>query len=292
MPLQVKCLTTDHSLMDREQHLTPQNLKDEVLRKIGRNLLIFQQIEGLLKMILGNSKVQGYVRELAFKQEQRINRMQKDMMGQLIKQYFDEILSSSNEESQGPSDLKEPWLSSSFRITVGATFAENQLKAFEMMREERNQLVHHFLPYWQPDSPENLIQASDYLDKQREKILPVWEHLKTVAKTIQQARQELAGYVDSNEFDQQLELLWLQQSPLIQLFCDIAMQIGRSDGWACLAHAGKLVHMQLADDVAQMNATYGYHSFEKLLIASNLFEIWDKALPHGGSRTFYRIRKP
>ncbi len=31
-----------------------------------------------------------------------------------------------------------------------------------MMREERNRLVHHFLPYWQPDSPENLLQASDY----------------------------------------------------------------------------------------------------------------------------------
>ena len=36
--------------MDREQHITPPNPKDEVLRKIDRNLLIFQQIEGLLKI--------------------------------------------------------------------------------------------------------------------------------------------------------------------------------------------------------------------------------------------------
>ncbi|PSJ17518.1 hypothetical protein [Nitrosomonas supralitoralis] len=276
--------------MDREQNIAPPNPKDEVLRKVGRNLLIFQQIESLLKMILGNSKVQGYVRELAFKQEQRINGMQKDMMGQLIQRYFDEILSSSDEEPQRPRDLMEPWLSSSFKIAVDAVFAKNQLEAFEMMREERNRLVHHFLPYWQSDSPENLIQTSDYLDKQREKILPVWDHLKFVAKTMQQARQELASYMGSNEFDQQLKLLWLQQSLLIQLFCDIAMQIGRADRWACLTYAGKLVHMQLANDVAQMNATYGYHSFKKLLIASGQFEIWDKALPYGGSRTFYRIR--
>ncbi len=276
--------------MNQEKALTPQNLQDEVLRKIGRNLLIFQQIEGLLKMILGNSKVQGYARELALYQEQRINGIQKDMMGQLINQYFGEILSSSDEEPKGPRDLTEPWLSCSLKITVDATFAENQVKAFEMMREERNRLVHHFLPYWQPDSPENIILASDYLDKQREKILPVWEHLKSVAETMHQARKMQARYMASDEFTQQLELLWLQKSPLIQLFCDIAMQIGRSDGWACLAHAGKLVHMQLADDVAQMNATYGHHSFKKMLIASNLFEIWDKAFPHGGSRTFYRIR--
>ncbi|QOJ19730.1 MAG: hypothetical protein HRU77_02895 [Gammaproteobacteria bacterium] len=278
--------------MDREQHSSPPSLKDEVFRKIGRNLLIFQQIEGLLKMILGNSKVQGYARELAINREQRIDGMQKDMMGQLIKQYFDEILSSSDEEPQGPRDLTEPWLSSSFKIAADADFAKNQLEAFEMMREERNRLVHHFLPDWHPDSPESLILASDDLDKQREKVLLVWEHLKSVAGTMQQARQMQARYMASDDFIQQFELLWLQQSPLIQLFCDIAMQIGRADGWACLAHAGKLVHMQLADDVAQMKATYGHHSFKKLLIASNLFEIWDKALPHGGSRTFYRIRKP
>lgn len=59
--------------MNQEEDLPPQKLQDEVLRKVGRNLLIFQQIEGLLKMILGKSKVQGYARELALKQEQRIN---------------------------------------------------------------------------------------------------------------------------------------------------------------------------------------------------------------------------
>ncbi len=277
--------------MDQEQHLTLQNLKDEVLRKIGRNLLIFQQIEGLLKMILGNSRVQGYARELAVSREQRINEMQKDMLGQLIQRYFDEIFSESGEEPQGSRHLAEPWLSCSIKITVDATFAEAQLKAFEMMREERNRLVHHFLPYWQPDPPENLIFASDYLDEQREKILPVWEHLKSVAETMQHARQMQASYIASDEFTQQLELLWLQKSQLIQLFCDIATQIGRSDGWACLAQAGKLAHMQLADDVAHMKARYGHHSFKKLLIASKLFEIWDKALPQGGSRTFYRVRK-
>ncbi|MBX9916610.1 MAG: hypothetical protein E6Q59_10220 [Nitrosomonas sp.] len=276
--------------MDQEQHLTLQHLKDEVLRKIGRNLLIFQQIEGLLKMILGNSKVQGYARELAMNQEQRVNGMQKDMLGQLIQQYSDEILSESGEEPQEPRDLTEPWLSSSFKITADVTFVEKQLKAFEMVREERNRLVHHFLPGWHPDSPENLILASDDLDEQREKVLPVWEHLKSVAETMHQVKQVHAGFMASDEFIQQFELLWLQQSPLIQLFCDIAMQIGRSDGWACLAQAGKLVRMQLADDAARMSATYGHHSFKKLLIASNLFEIWDKALPQGGSRTFYRVR--
>lgn len=277
--------------MNQEEALPPQKLQDEVLRKVGRNLLIFQQIEGLLKMILGKSKVQGYARELAIKQEQRINGIQKDMMGQLIKQYFDEVLSSSDEELPGPRAMAEPWLSCSFKITVDATFAENQLEASEIMREERNRLVHHFLSDWQSHSPEDLPLASNYLDKQREKILPVWVHLKSVAETMQQARRMQAEYMASDEFTQQFELLCLQQSQLIQLFCDIAMQIGRSDGWACLAHAGKLVHMQLSDDVVHSKLRYGHHSSKNQLIAPGLFEMWDKPLLNRRSRTFYRIRK-
>lgn len=108
---------------------------------------------------------------------------------------------------------------------------------------------------------------------------------------MQQARRMQAEYMASDEFGQQLELLWLQQNPLIQLFCDIATQIGRSDGWACLAHAGKLVHMQLSDDVVHSKLRYGHHSSKNQLIAPGLFEMWDKPLLNRRSRTFYRIRK-
>lgn len=276
--------------MDSNQQIAHQGLKDEVLRKVGRNLLIFQQIEGLLKMILGDSRVQGYADELADNKEQRVNGIQRDMLGQLFQRYKDEILSNPDEEQQGPSDLHKPWISFSFKTTGDDDFYKRQCESYEMIREERNQLVHQFLPYWQPNSQEHLIVASDYLDEQREKILPVWEHLKSVYENFKQAMQMHANLLASKEFSQQFELMWLQTSPLINLFGDIANRNAGTDGWVCLAYAGRLAHKNAPDDVANMKTRYGYGSFKKLLMASGGFEIFDKPLLNGRFRTFYRLR--
>ncbi|HMW40544.1 MAG TPA: hypothetical protein PKD57_14150 [Saprospiraceae bacterium] len=276
--------------MDSDQQTAPQNLDAEVLRKIGRNLLIFQQIEYMLKRILGNSRVQGYVHELAINKENRVNGIQKDMLGQLFQRYKDEILSNPDEEQQGPSDLHKPWISSCFKTIGDDGFYKRQCQSYEMVREERNKLVHNFLPYWRPDSQENLIEAMSYLDGQREKILPVWEHLKSVYEDFNQVRQAQARFLASEEFGQQLALLYLQASPLITLFGDIASRNAGADGWVCLAYAGRLAHKNAPDDVANMKTKYRYRSFKKLLVASECFEIFDEPLPNGRFRTFYRLR--
>lgn len=276
--------------MNPDQQTTFQNLEDEVLRKIGRNLLIFQHIEGLLKMILGDSRAQGYVDELADNKEQRVNGIQKDMLGQLFQRYKDEILSNPDEEQQGPSDLHKPWISSSFKTIGDDDFYKRQCQSYEMVREERNKLVHNFLPYWRPDSQEHLIKAISYLDGQREKILPVWEHLKSVYENFKRAMQMHANLWASKELSQQFELMWLQISPLVNLFCDISSRNAGADGWVCLAYAGRLAHKNAPDDVANMKTRYGYSSFKKLLMASECFEILDEPLPNKNVRTFYRLR--
>ncbi|WP_146159096.1 OST-HTH/LOTUS domain-containing protein [Nitrosomonas aestuarii] len=276
--------------MDSDQQTAPQNLEAEVLRKIGRNLLIFQQIEYMLKRILGNSRVQGYVHELAINKENRVNGIQKDMLGQLFQRYKDEILSNPDEEQQGPSDLHKPWISSCFKTIGDNDFYKHQCQSYEMVREERNKLVHNFLPYWRPDSQEHLIEAMSYLDGQRERILPVWEHLKSVYENFKRAMQMHANLWASKELSQQFELMWLQISPLVNLFCDIASRNAGADGWVCLAYAGRLAHKNAPDDVANMKTRYGYRSFKKLLMASEYFEIFDEPLPNGRFRTFYRLR--
>ena len=154
------------------------------------------------------------------------------------------------------------------------------------MVDERNKLVHHFLPRWHPDSPDHMTDAISYLDKQREKVMPVWEHLVSAVN----ARQKAVSFMASDEVTRNLELQWLQISPLINLLHDIASQICRSDGWANLAHAEKLARIQMPDDVLNMKEIYGYDSFKKLLIASELFEILDEPLSVGKVRTLYRIR--
>jgi len=270
---------------------TQQVLSDEVLRKVGRNLLLFQQIESLLKLLLANHRIHTTTDGPTAGHERRRNKIQKQMMGLLVEQYVDDILSDAGEtppESIDPSVLS---ITTTFSINGDLEFCESQRANLKLMVDERNDLVHHFLPRWRPDSPDHLTDAATYLDKQREKILPLLEHLKSVSDSLRDASQILANFLASDECERQLELFWLQDSLLVNRLRDIASQIRRPDGWAYLAHAGKLVRIHEQDAVKNMKERYGHSTLKKLLIASELFDVFDETLSTGGFRTLYRVRQ-
>ena len=58
--------------------------KDAVQRKIGRNLLLYQQIEGHLKFVLANARASGTLNELAQFREDRSRKITKQMLGLLV----------------------------------------------------------------------------------------------------------------------------------------------------------------------------------------------------------------
>lgn len=57
--------------MDEAQQTALRALKDEVLRKVGRNLLLNQEIEHLLKSILGIARIEGTIADAAARLEAR-----------------------------------------------------------------------------------------------------------------------------------------------------------------------------------------------------------------------------
>ena len=106
-----------------------------------------------------------------------------------------------------------------------------------------------------------------------------------MSKSMQQTKRVLVDFLASDEGQQKFELLWLRGSPLIALLRKIASQICRPDGWACLARAGKLARVRELDAVANMKERYGHSTLKKLLVASDLFDVYDEPLPSGGFRT-------
>ena len=50
---------------------------DAVLRKIGRNVVLFQQIEGLLKFLVANHKVDGSTSTLEERRQHRVEKAHK-----------------------------------------------------------------------------------------------------------------------------------------------------------------------------------------------------------------------
>lgn len=264
---------------------------DEVLRRVGRNLIGFQQIEHFLKVLLANHKIEGtqetYVSNL-MTQTECIN---KKMLGHLVEKFGTEVLQDAGAVVPDE-DRPAGWFSYSFRVSGDTGFVESMRRDLELITNERNNLVHHFLPRWQPESAETMDAALAYLDAQREKVLPIDEHLRSAVQRMRDGKKLHAELIASAEFEKQAELIWLQASPLVNLLRDVATQYHRKDGWTYLAQAGDLAAKELPDDVRHLKERYGFKTLKNLLIGSEMFEILDEPLARGAFRTLYRVLHP
>jgi hypothetical protein len=178
------------------------------------------------------------------RQQQRTEKTKKQMMGKLVEQYADGILSDAGEPSAEPEDDTQAWLSITFTTSATREFYESQRADMKRMVDKRNDLIHHFLPRWQPDSAELMADAAAYLDEQREKVLPMFEHLKAISTSMVEAQHKIYAFITSAEGNQQLELMWLQHRGLVALLLEVAAQKARSDGWTYLADAGSIARLQ------------------------------------------------
>lgn len=276
--------------MKENDELALKALSDEVLRKIGRNLLLFQQIEGMLKFVLANGQVRGYASELATVRQRKAESVQTRTMGQLVGQFVDETLTDFEPEEESPDEIREAWLSFTFKVQGDSAFYETQKAQLAGLVADRNDLIHHFLPMWNPSSWDSTHAAVQYLDQQYKKALPVREHLKSVIDAMQEGLKAHADFMASEEGQRQFKLSWLQQSRLVILLGDIAMQMGRPDGWTPLSTAGQLVRLHAPEEVSVLKERYGYSNLKQLLLATGVFDVSDEPTSKGGLRTVYRIK--
>lgn len=264
---------------------------DEVLRRVGRNLIAFQQIEHFLKVLLANHKNAGTLETYATNLQDQTECINKKMLGHLVDKYGTDVLQDAGAQvPEGEGD--DGWFHFSFHISGDAEFVESLRRDLKLMTDERNELVHHFLPRWQPNALDKLEEAFAYLDAQREKVLPILDHLRSAVQHLQDSRRQLAEIIASPEYEKQAELMWLQASPLVSLLCNVAIRCHRMDGWTYLARAGDFAAKELPDEVKHLKERYGFETLKKLLIGSEMFEIFDEPLAGGAFRTLYKVRSP
>jgi hypothetical protein len=249
--------------------------QDEVLRRVGRNLLLFQQIEHFLKLLLASYKGGGTTETYQVNHQVRTDCINRKMLGHLVAEYGSEVLQDAGEEVL-EEDRPAGWFSFSFRISGDTDFVESLRRDLKLMTDERNELVHHFLPRWEPDSPDKMTETLAYLDAQREKVLPMHEHLKSTVMHMQESRRLLSSVMASPECEKQSELMWLQVSPLVKLLRDVATQYHRKDGWTYLAQAGDLAAKEMPEDVKSLKERYGFNTLKKLLVGCKTFDVFDE----------------
>jgi hypothetical protein len=99
-----------------DQSLIKEELVNDVLRKIGRNVVLFQQLEQLLKFVVANGNLSGFASELSTLKKQQVDKVNKQTMGPLVGQYVENSNPESGTSTNEPEELDEAYLSFSFRI--------------------------------------------------------------------------------------------------------------------------------------------------------------------------------
>jgi hypothetical protein len=262
--------------------------KNEVLRKIGRNMLLYQQVENMLKFLIANGKISGYASELKANKEQKTAVVLKQTLGQVVGQFVEKVHPEYDESTTEQAELKEGYFSFSFKLESDAVFYKTKKDAFASIVADRNELIHHFQLRFNLQSIESCLEADLYLQQQREKLLPEIEDLKNLIETLQAGRKEFVGFLVSEEGNKQFELLWLRQSRLVILLAEISKQVVRPDGWTLLSRAGQLVSQHAPKEIAVLNERYGHKTLKGLILATELFDMMEEA-SKGGTQLLYRL---
>jgi hypothetical protein len=265
---------------------------NEVLRRVGRNLLLLQHIELLLKALLSGSGFAGYASEIRAKAARRADEISWKTLGQLAQQYHDELLGQGDSPPSAPENPREPWFSMRIQFKFDEATVERDRAVLLALVAERNELAHTFLSRWDLSSTGDLEAANKVLDEQRARALPVLEHVKVLLEQVIQRRQEVGESILHGDLGRDIDLAFLQANRVVQLLGEFASTAARPDGWTDLALAGHLVASLEPEELASAKRRFGNGSLKRLLVATEMFEVVDEPVGGGHWRTIYRKKQP
>ena len=270
-----------------------QVLENEVLRKIGRNLMALQQVEGQLKTLLINSSVRSGPTEAIQRQQVRRDQLiGKQTLGTLVGQFVTEVfLPLDDTENDNEPEFQFPYFTFNYSIQSDGAYVQQRAAALKLVVDERNELVHHFLPKWTRASLESTQAADRHLDQQHARVRIEFEALRTHLEELQRSRELLGNFMSSPECARQMELLWLQGSRVIELLTEMSRNAVNAEGWVRLDAAGQALWANAEEDMSSLQAMYGYNKLKPLVVASQVFEVRDEPFLNGGSQAFFRITR-
>lgn len=261
---------------------------DEVLRRVGRNVVNFQYIEHLLKRLTVVSVPAGPVSKMAARVEKQVASVNTSTMGILAGKLKDTVLTSPPERA-APDDIDEIWIGIRFSMEVEAEFVDRHDQEMQALVDARNDLIHNFLPRWHSAVQSGTASALEYLDAQNAEAMRMMDRLREWVQSMDETRKQHVEFLASPEGEKHFEMAFLRGSRLVALLGDIALRTARGDGWAYLKTAHNLILREAPDELVDLEKRFGLPNLKAILLATEYFEVADEDLPKGGKRVIFRI---
>jgi len=152
-------------------------VRTEALRKLGRNIVNFSKIEGVLKYLLSVTQIDGLSTSTRNRFVDNYERFRKHTLGTLVGKLHDTVL-GDDRQSKPQLDSSELGMSLSFKVTYGdSDFLNAQKQALSDIVLERNKLIHEYLAPLDTSSIEDYYKLISLLDEQNPRLLAHLEEL-------------------------------------------------------------------------------------------------------------------
>jgi hypothetical protein len=183
-----------------------QSARDELFRRIGRNVVNFQYLEATLRSMIPALSNKGNLKELQANQDEVSRKHEKSTLGNLANAYHERVFGKNATEEAVPDEvLPEPWFAFSVHPEVTPETAARWKAALVNLVGERNRLIHEDLLSVDLNSREECEELSARLDEQNTRIRNQLEHLNSLRTGFRESREELRRLLESDEV---LALLW------------------------------------------------------------------------------------
>jgi hypothetical protein len=262
-----------------------------VLRKIGRNMLLFQQMELALKALVSTSNISGYSSELKPKQAAKIESVKTQTMGQLAGQYIENNNPDKKNNSDEPENLKEVHISMSCSIETDEETYKQQKELMVSLVEERNNLIHHFLPTFNSSCINSCIDAQKRLNKQSDKVRLEIENFRIILTAQNEMKKDIADFMQSKQYSDYMKMIFAQQSPLANILTEFTQTIVREDGWVALSKAASTIDQKHPSELKNLKQNHGCKKLKDMMIKTKLFEFAEEQTTKGGNRVLYRLNQ-
>jgi hypothetical protein len=276
-------------------------LRDELHRRVGRNLLLFQAIEHAWKAMLRAAEIEGAFDGMSLQptpsHAARQYQIGQSTMGTVLRELFERVLvdpqpttaASHDESSPNAPLVRSRWTIES-SPDAPDTFHQLQ-QGWQALVDERNLLIHQSLVEWQVRLPGEISAVLEELDAQRERARSVLDFLKSLVTQTDSAGQALSAWMVS-EAGREASLFAQAALDLMGRLCEIAFARGDKDGWTFVTTAG---HLLRGEDVDRVRQVLGRDWLSTLLRqASDTFELRAEPIPNGAAgavRWLYRVRQ-
>jgi hypothetical protein len=268
--------------------------RDEIHRKIGRNVVLFQMLESVLRHLLvkGNCVISfNALNTQCLSPEDQITRQKESValkpMGHLRALFSDKILT---EPKNLLDEIELPKGGMNISVNISSGAPEELREKLNSVVEERNRVVHQLFTF-DINSSEGCRELELYLDQQHKKTLSVFEELKNMAENLQElTKKSCESFSHPIVPNDCLKYPYVRELIANLHVYSVALSKARAFGWTSLADVGRYVRQQCPEAFVECQKEYSVKSLKKILLKIGIFDVLFLPTEKGGVNVFYRLK--